>query len=233
MLKTRHIIAASAAMITAAALGAMAVSSPAHHNPVDEWQIKAVAYQNNDYTVSAQTQHLVAALDSQDWVQSLTTVEYKHHQAAKFIKSEQICLAQAVYYEARSETRSGQMAVAEVVRNRVKSRHYPNSICGVVYQGSGRKTGCQFSFTCDGSMDKAPKGKYWEQSLEVATLMQTHDVKPLTHGATHYHTTAINPKWSSNLRYIRQIGTHKFYKFKFTERSVVNAPSSLAIAPPI
>jgi len=68
------------------------------------------------------------------------------------------CLAEAVYYEARSEVKSGQMAVAEVVLNRVKSKHYPNTVCGVVYQGAERSTGCQFTFTCDGATANMPKG---------------------------------------------------------------------------
>jgi len=254
MFKTRHIIVGSAialaAMLSSYVAASSVMSDKAEAQAAARWQDKAVAYQNvtsvNRITDKAQVS-VTAALTVDDFLsisnvstpirdyvqtQSLTPVTFAHHKAAQFIKSEQICLAQAVYYEARSERRSGQIAVAEVVQNRVKSKHYPNSICGVVYQGSGRKSGCQFSFTCDGSMDNMPKGKHWDNALKVAAFMQTHDFVPLTKGATHYHTTAIKPAWSTDLRFDRQIGTHKFYRFRFTERPVVTAPS-LAIAPPI
>jgi len=149
---------------------------------------------------------------------------------AKFKDQEHRCLAEAVYYEARSETKSGQQAVAEVVQNRVKSKHYPNTICGVVYQGAERSTGCQFSFTCDGSTMKEPRGKHWTRSQDVATLNITGGVKPFTERSTHYHTVAVNPHWSGNLRATKQIGSHKFYRFKFRERPVQS--SSVSVAPP-
>ena len=242
MFKTRHIIAVSTAALIAVATASYAVSSSLSDNADDHqaaaWGAKAVAYQKTMLD-GAQDIDAFAAQNtnmsiSRDYAQieDLIPVTYVHRQAAEFIRAEQNCLAKAVYYEARSESRSGQMAVAEVVLNRVKSKHYPNSVCGVVYQGSGRTTGCQFSFMCDGSMNKMPNGKLWKKSLDIAAFMYTYDGKPFTHGATHYHTTAINPKWSANLRFDRQIGTHKFYRFNFTERSVVNAPP-IAIAPPI
>lgn len=149
---------------------------------------------------------------------------------AKFKAQEHRCLAEAVYYEARSETKSGQKAVAEVVQNRVKSKHYPNTICGVVYQGAQRTTGCQFSFACDGSTMKEPRGKHWKRAQDVATLMMTGGVTPFTERSTHYHTVAINPHWSGNLRATKQIGYHKFYRFKFRERPVQS--SSVSVAPP-
>ena len=149
---------------------------------------------------------------------------------AKFKSQEHRCLAEAVYYEARSETKSGQKAVAEVVQNRVKSKHYPNTICGVVYEGAERSTGCQFSFTCDGSTLIEPKGKNWTASQDVAALMLTGGVKPFTDSSTHYHTVAVNPHWSGNLRATKQIGYHKFYRFKFRERPA--SSSSLSVAPP-
>lgn len=144
--------------------------------------------------------------------------------------AEHACLATAVYYEARSETRSGQKAVAEVVMNRVASKHYPDTICGVVFEGSERRTGCQFSFTCDGSMDIAPKGKSWERSQDVAKLVMTGGVKPLTNRATHYHTTAVNPKWSGTMRMTRQVGSHVFYRF--APRNYTPSTPSILAAPP-
>jgi hypothetical protein len=137
------------------------------------------------------------------------------------------CLAQAVYYEARGETTRGQTAVAEVVLNRVRSRHYPNSVCGVVYQGSHRTTGCQFTFTCDGSLAHRPRGRAWEQARHVATQVLLGYARPLTHRATHYHTNAVNPIWSSGLVETAEIGSHVFYRFpNRAERPVVMAALS-------
>lgn len=134
--------------------------------------------------------------------------------AAQSFSEDQQCLAQAVYYEARSETLAGQKAVAEVVLNRAGSKHFPNNICDVVYEGAERKTGCQFSFSCDGSMDIAPKGKSWERAKLIAqhTLIGAH--RPITLSATHYHTVDINPHWAKSVKPTRIIGEHKFYKFK-------------------
>ncbi len=139
------------------------------------------------------------------------------------------CLSEAVYYEARSESRTGQKAVSEVIINRVKSKHYPNSVCGVVYQGAERSTGCQFSFACDGSSAIVPKGKAWERSQDVATLTVVGGVASLTGGATHYHNLNVMPVWSDTLKLTKTIGTHKFYRTKWRERPVV---AVLAVAPP-
>lgn len=141
------------------------------------------------------------------------------------------CLAEAIYYEARSETRSGQKAVAEVVLNRVSSKHYPDTVCGVVYEGSERRTGCQFSFTCDGSMDKAPRGKSWQRSLDVAELVMVGGVKPMTNRATHYHTTAIKPKWSHTMRMTKRVGSHVFYRF--APRNYTPSEPTMVMAPPV
>ncbi|MGD9816318.1 MAG: cell wall hydrolase [Hyphomonadaceae bacterium] len=122
------------------------------------------------------------------------------------------CLSQAIYYEARGETQRGQVAVAEVIMNRVASRHYPNSICGVVYQGSHRATGCQFTFTCDGSLRHQPRGRAWDRAQRVATAVMSGYARPLTQHATHYHTTGVNPVWNSGLVRTTQIGVHVFYR---------------------
>jgi len=134
------------------------------------------------------------------------------------------CLAQAIYYEARGETQHGQVAVAEVIMNRVRSRAYPNSICGVVYQGSHLSTGCQFTFTCDGSLGHRPRGRAWERAQRVASAVMLGYTRPVTNHATHYHTTAVNPVWNSGLVPTTQIGVHKFYRFpRGEERAVYQA----------
>ena len=133
--------------------------------------------------------------------------------AARNAAREHRCLAEAIYYEARSETLAGQMAVAEVVINRSRHRAYPNSICGVVYQGSERRTGCQFTFTCDGSMISAPYGRGWDRAQNVADHALMGFARPVTNRATHYHTTAVDPHWNDSLVRTRRIGSHIFYRF--------------------
>lgn len=128
-------------------------------------------------------------------------------------RRQQDCLAQAVYYEARGETQRGQIAVAEVIMNRVRSGHYPNSVCGVVYQGSHRSTGCQFTFTCDGSLNSRPRGRAWDRAQRVATAVLSGYTRPITQGATHYHTLAVNPVWNSGLVETTKIESHVFYRF--------------------
>jgi len=141
------------------------------------------------------------------------------------------CMAQAVYYEARSETRSGQRAVAEVVLNRVKSKHFPNTICEVIFEGSERSTGCQFSFTCDGSMDIAPRGKGWVNSVKVANYVMSGGHSPITNWSTHYHTLTVKPKWSGTMRMTRQVGSHVFYRF--APKDYKPSEPAILVAPPI
>jgi len=143
----------------------------------------------------------------------LQTFNATHIDRARFSTAEINCLAQAIYYEARGESFAGQAAVAEVIMNRVSHRVYPDTICGVVYDGSERSTGCQFSFTCDGSMERTPRGRSWRRSQLVAEHVAIGFAPPQTRRATHYHTTAINPHWSGSLVQTGQIGTHVFYRF--------------------
>lgn len=123
------------------------------------------------------------------------------------------CLAEAIYYEARGESVVGQLAVAEVVVNRVRSKHYPDSFCGVVYEGSYRSTGCQFTFTCDGSLRHRPYGAAWRQANLVAGGVIGGLARPMTHRATHYHTNEVDPYWSGSLIETTRIGAHIFYRF--------------------
>ncbi|WP_370180344.1 cell wall hydrolase [Alteriqipengyuania sp.] len=123
------------------------------------------------------------------------------------------CLAKAVYYEAASESVGGQQAVAQVVLNRVAHPAYPKTVCGVVYQGSQRRTGCQFSFTCDGSMARKPSATYWARALSVARRALAGEVYAPVGLATHYHTTWVNPYWAPSLAHIGTIGAHRFYRW--------------------
>ncbi|WP_247714568.1 cell wall hydrolase [Qipengyuania psychrotolerans] len=124
------------------------------------------------------------------------------------------CLSMAVYYEAASESQAGQEAVAQVVLNRVAHPAYPSSICGVVFQGSERTTGCQFTFTCDGSLRREPSRSGWARAQSVALASLSGKVFAPAGLATHYHTHAVNPYWASSLDLIGSIGAHRFYRWK-------------------
>ncbi len=124
----------------------------------------------------------------------------------------QQCLAQAVWYEAASESEAGQRAVAQVVLNRVAHPNWPGSVCGVVYQGSQRSTGCQFSFTCDGSLSRRASGASWARAQRIAGDALSGEVyQPVGH-ATHYHTLWVNPYWAPSLDHVGTIGAHRFYR---------------------
>ena len=121
------------------------------------------------------------------------------------------CLSLAIYYEARSESAQGQHAVAQVVLNRVRDPNYPDDVCSVVFQGFERRTGCQFSFTCDGSMARLPQGQAWTRARQIAAAALAGRTDPVIGGATHYHTTAIRPYWAPSLTRIATVGAHIFY----------------------
>jgi len=123
------------------------------------------------------------------------------------------CLTQAAYYEARGEGRDGMRAVAQVVLNRVRHRAFPNSVCGVVFQGAGRRTGCQFSFTCDGSMRGRVNSAAWNRAREVASAALSGAVHARVGNATHFHTTGVSPRWRHSLVQVAQVGDHLFYRF--------------------
>ena len=124
------------------------------------------------------------------------------------------CLTSAIYYEAGNEVSQGKRAVAQVILNRVRHPAYPKSICSVVYQGSERKTGCQFTFTCDGSLARRPERNRWEQARMIAMGAISGAVEPSVGMATHYHANYVMPYWASSLDKVSQIGTHIFYRWK-------------------
>lgn len=123
------------------------------------------------------------------------------------------CLTEAIYFEARGETTRGQFAVAEVILNRVDSRVYPDTVCGVVTQGTGKKYACQFSYTCDGMAEVVNEPKAFIKAAKIAKSMLDGRPRVLTNKATHYHTTAVNPSWSRKLKKTTQIGVHIFYRY--------------------
>jgi len=163
------------------------------------------------------------------------------------------CLTAAVYYEAAIEPTAGQRAVAQVVLNRVRHPAYPRSVCGVVFQGSERATGCQFTFTCDGSLRRTPSAAGWARARRVAEEALAGMVYAPVGWATHYHTNWVVPYWSSSLVKLANVGTHIFYRweggwgrpaaFRFSPsraepqvalmRSLTSDPTSLADAPTV
>lgn len=124
------------------------------------------------------------------------------------------CLATAIYHEARGESLQGQFAVAEVILNRVKSKRYPNTICGVVYQGvvEGRRGGCQFSFACDGRPETMPNRTAAGLARRITILLSDGAHSNLTSGALFFHTTGVNPTWARRFTRTTQIGAHLFYR---------------------
>lgn len=123
------------------------------------------------------------------------------------------CLTQAVYYEARGEGRDGQRAVAQVVINRARHPAFPKTVCAVVFQGAGRRTGCQFSFTCDGSMRRGVNQGAWNRARQVASEALSGSVYAPVGNATHFHTTGVSPRWRTSLIRVGQVGDHVFYRF--------------------
>ncbi|WP_336927671.1 cell wall hydrolase [Altererythrobacter palmitatis] len=123
------------------------------------------------------------------------------------------CLAMAIYYEAASESKEGQQAVAQVVMNRVRHPAWPNSVCGVVFQGSERQTGCQFTFTCDGSLARRPSAQGMVRARMIASAALGGFVFRPVGLATHYHRTDIYPYWAPSLHEVGTIGLHRFYRW--------------------
>jgi spore germination cell wall hydrolase CwlJ-like protein len=131
---------------------------------------------------------------------------------AEFHRHELKCLAQAIYFEARGEPELGQVAVAQVVLNRVKSGYYPRSVCGVVFQNWRWHNRCQFSFACDGKSDDPKNRKAWQRARTIAmeALKGTRGTW-MVGSATLYHARYVNPDWAPRVTRVSAIGQHIFY----------------------
>ena len=123
------------------------------------------------------------------------------------------CLAATAYYEAANEPLEGQMAVMQVVLNRVRHPAFPKSVCGVVFQGHERSTGCQFSYTCDGSLARRPSQAAWDRFRDMAHSMLNGSVYAPVGWATHYHADYVLPYWSAKLDKVHVVGRHIFYRW--------------------
>lgn len=145
----------------------------------------------------------LAALHSEDWISSQPVAKGGEQWR---------CLSEALYFEARGETAAGLFAVAEVILNRVESARYPDSVCGVVKQGTGKRYACQFTYTCDGAPEHINNPAAFVRVGKVARAMLEGAPRSLTKGALFYHTDAVAPNWSRKFDRTASIGVHHFYR---------------------
>ncbi len=124
---------------------------------------------------------------------------------------QELCVAQAVYFEARGEPLIGQVAIAEVILNRVQSKRFPDTACKVVFQNQRLFNRCQFSFACDGKKDRPTDIRAWEKSLKVVALVMSGERSGVAKQATHYHADYVSPKWRLSLAKVGEVGRHIFY----------------------
>lgn len=128
-------------------------------------------------------------------------------------KRQQECLARGIYFEARGEPAEGQAAVAQVILNRVRNPHYPNSICGVVYQNQHWYNRCQFSFACDRIKDRITEPRLYKLAQHIALETTNNRIWfPQVGSSTHYHATYVAPKWRKKMKRVGRIGLHIFYR---------------------
>jgi spore germination cell wall hydrolase CwlJ-like protein len=133
--------------------------------------------------------------------------------ASAFSKKEQACLANAIYFEARSESLRGQAAVGQVVLNRVRNPAYPGSICGVVYQNEHWRNACQFSFACDGRKDRVTEPSHYKIAKEIAMAVTAGKIfLPEVGSSTHYYASYVHPSWARSMHKMVKIGLHIFYR---------------------
>ena len=133
-----------------------------------------------------------------------------------------VCLALNIYHEAKNQSFVGQMAVAQVVMNRVQDSRFPHTVCEVVKQGptySWKKdfpvrNKCQFSWYCDGKSDKVRNESAWQTATLIAKEVLSGNLDDFVEGATHYHATYVNPSWASSKTYVTRIDDHKFYRWE-------------------
>ena len=158
-----------------------------------------------------------------------TAIDYDYdlsmHGESFLMTQDTYCMALNIYHESRSENLAGKFAVADVVLNRVNDRSYPDTVCGVIYDAELKpswkdptkevpvRNRCQFSWYCDGKLDDPTETDAWNESILVAhQSIYEGRMLGLTEGATHYHTTYVEPYWASSLDLVGHIGSHIFYR---------------------
>jgi spore germination cell wall hydrolase CwlJ-like protein len=171
---------------------------------------ETVAEVQNNGTLPPAVAYLKVRPTLTAWARTFRTMFYSHTMSES-------CLARAVYFEARSESTLGQLAVATVILNRVKASDNSSSICGVVYKGANRLNACQFSFACDGKPDVPDDMGAWNTALNITTLALTTDEEipdrqmQIVANATYYHADYVDPYWSKSMHRLTKIGRHIFY----------------------
>lgn len=135
---------------------------------------------------------------------------------------EQLCMAQNIYFEARNQSLVGQLAVAQVVMNRVKHKSFPDTICGVVHQGEHKinwkgnripvRNRCHFSWYCDGLKEVIDDQLSYDKSLVLAHKVMFQDILDITEGSLYYHTTNVDPYWNDHVSKTMTIDDHIFYR---------------------
>lgn len=128
------------------------------------------------------------------------------------LSKQEMCLAEALYFEARGEPVQGQIAVAEVILNRTQSARFPDTVCDVVYQGSHRHNACQFSYTCDGLPESFDEQRAYDHSKRLAAHLLNEERAGLVRGAEFYHAVTVQPSWAKKLHQVAQIGDHIFLR---------------------
>ncbi len=157
----------------------------------------------------------------------------KGESQAEFEERERRCLATAIYFEARGEPVRGQIAVGQVILNRVRSPQFPETICGVVYQGQMQK-GCQFSFACDGHTDMPRDNDQWALAQDLSHQITSGQVwLPEVGYSTYYHANYVRPGWVNAMNKIDAIGRHIFYKKRNEEPYVVQEASATPTTPAV
>lgn len=195
--------------ISVAAIDPTAVGLPAS-SALDAIDMAAGGQSIAPMPLSASTQLAYARAN-----EPITEFEVQSKSGKKYSDKELWCLATAIYFEARGESYRGQVAVGQVVMNRVAHRLYPSTICGVVFQNQSWRNRCQFSFACDGIPETVNDRKSWVQAQEIAKGVAKGDLY-LTEvaKATHYHASYVYPHWAPKLKKVTKIGLHIFYRFK-------------------
>ena len=122
------------------------------------------------------------------------------------------CMSMAIAYEAAGQPVAGQQAVGQVILNRMRDPHFPNTVCGVVFQGSARLTGCQFTFTCDGSFRRRLADATLITARDIARTVMSGIAPDRVAGATHYHADYVQPYWAASGLRVARIGAHVFYR---------------------
>lgn len=130
----------------------------------------------------------------------------------KLLSTGERCMAQAIYFEARGEPFEGQLAVAQVILNRVRDERYPNEICAVVFENETWRHRCQFSFACDGRSDRPKDFSAWVSAIKTARMVGTGHLRDVTYASTHYHAEYVEPEWAARFLRTVKIGRHYFYR---------------------